>query len=227
MKRLLLLSIILLSACGPSQVEKEEIAIITCNIIGESRNTDGALRIREVNAAREKMGKSAFLETDDAITASIKYGLCPELVLNEPEYDQKLADAIKVERAMLESLKIEEQKRKEAAEKKAERLKNIDTMDFYELLKGSGALGTENSKLGQDNQYLLNLGSFKTLNDSENFKVELLLMDLPVSIESVKIKDGDTWHRVYVGPFANTSEMESARAKLASNNIDSLLIGAD
>ena len=227
MKRLLLLSVILLSACGPSQVEKEEIAIITCNIIGESRNTDGALRIREVNAAREKMGKSAFLETDDAITASIKYGLCPELVLNELEYDQKLADAIKVERAMLESLKIEEQKRKEAAEKKAERLKNIDTMDFYELLKDSGALDTENSKLGQDNQYLLNLGSFKTLNDSENFKVELLLMDLPVSIESVKIKDGDTWHRVYVGPFANTSEMESARAKLASNNIDSLLIGAD
>ena len=42
MKRLLLLTAIFLTACGPSQKEKEEIAIITCNIMGESRNMDGA-----------------------------------------------------------------------------------------------------------------------------------------------------------------------------------------
>ena len=43
MKRLLLLTAILLTACGPSQKEKEEIAIISCNIMGESRNMDGAV----------------------------------------------------------------------------------------------------------------------------------------------------------------------------------------
>jgi len=227
MRRILLLTAIFLTACGPSQEEKEEIAIITCNIMGESRNMDGAVRIKEINTAREKMGEDAFLETDNAITASIKYGLCPELVLNEPEYDQKLADAIKVERAMLESLKIEEQKRKEAAEKEAERLKNLDkkdTIDFYELLKDGGALGTENIKLGEDSQYLLNVGSFKNLNESENLKVSLLLIDVSASIESVKSKNGATWHRVLVGPFASKSEMESVKAKLARNNIEALII---
>jgi len=49
MKRLLLLTAIFLSACGPSNQEKEEIAIITCNIMGESRNMDGAMRIKEIN----------------------------------------------------------------------------------------------------------------------------------------------------------------------------------
>jgi hypothetical protein len=228
MKRLFLLTAIFLTACGPSQVEKQEITIITCNIMGESRDMDGALRIKEINAAREKMRESAFLETDDAITASIKYDLCPELVLNDPEYGKKLADAIKVERAMLESLKIEEQKHKEAAEIEAERLKQISKHtkgeDFYEFLKNNEAFVTENNKLGQDNQYLLQVGSFKNLNDSENFKVELLLIDLPVSSESVKSKNGDTWHRVLVGPFANTSEMESARAKLVENKIPSFLL---
>ncbi|MBT6779648.1 MAG: carbamoyl-phosphate synthase small subunit, partial [Porticoccaceae bacterium] len=35
---------------------------------------------------------------------------------------------------------------------------------------------------------------------------------------------GVVWHRVLVGPFANTSKMASARAKLAQNEIDSLLL---
>ena len=51
MKRLLLLTAIFLSACGPSNQAKEEIAIITCNIMGESRNMDGAVRIKEINTS--------------------------------------------------------------------------------------------------------------------------------------------------------------------------------
>jgi len=78
MKRLLLLTAIFLTACGPSQEEKEEIAIISCNIMSESRNMDGAVRIKEINAAREKMGEDAFLGLDDAIKQSFEYGLCRE-----------------------------------------------------------------------------------------------------------------------------------------------------
>ena len=40
-KKLLSLFLILfLFGCGPTLQEKEEIAIITCNIMGESRNMD-------------------------------------------------------------------------------------------------------------------------------------------------------------------------------------------
>ena len=103
--------------------------------------------------------------------------------------------------------------------------------DFYELLKDNEILipdaeTTFDSASAQSKnfQYLLQVGSFKNLNDSENLKVQLLLMNLPASSESVKSKNGDTWHRVLVGPFANTSKMGSAKAKLAQNDIESLML---
>ena len=115
MKRLLLLTAILLTACGPSQKEKEEIAIITCNIMGESRNMDGAVRIKEINAAREKMGEDSFLGSDDAIKQSFKYGLCRELVLNDPDYIDKLTATLEIELARLKAEEEEREKREESA----------------------------------------------------------------------------------------------------------------
>jgi hypothetical protein len=115
MKRLLLLTAIFLSACGPSQKEKEEIAIITCNIMGESRNMDGAVRIKEINAAREKMGEDSFLGSDDAIKQSFKYGLCRELVLNDHDYIDKLTAALEIELARLKAEEEEREKREESA----------------------------------------------------------------------------------------------------------------
>ena len=77
------LFLMMVVSCGMSEKEKNEIAIITCNIIAESRNMDASLRIKEVNAAREKIGEEKFLETDEYIKTAYKYGLCKELVLND------------------------------------------------------------------------------------------------------------------------------------------------
>ena len=90
MKNYLVLFLTLtLIACGPSQGEKEKIAAVTCSIMGESRNMDGAIRVREMNAAREKIGGEPFLRGDDAIKEALEYGLCDELVLNAA-YDESL-----------------------------------------------------------------------------------------------------------------------------------------
>ena len=94
----LLFTAIFLTACGPSQKEKEELAIITCNII-ESDFMVGAVRIREVNNAREKMGEDAFLDLDDVIKESFEYGLCKELVLNDSNYQENLLAAREAEAA--------------------------------------------------------------------------------------------------------------------------------
>jgi hypothetical protein len=88
MKGLLLLIAILLTACGPSSKEKQEIAIITCNIMGESKNMDGAIRLKEINEARKKLGEDAFLLSDDAIQESLKYDFCEQLVLNNTGYEE-------------------------------------------------------------------------------------------------------------------------------------------
>jgi hypothetical protein len=70
MTRLLLVILIssslALFGCGPSQEEIDNIATITCNIMGESRNMDLALRIREINSVREKIGAEPFLQGDAA-----------------------------------------------------------------------------------------------------------------------------------------------------------------
>ena len=112
-RTVVLIFLLILTACGPSQEEIENTAIITCNIMGESRNMDAAMRIREINAAREKIGAAPFLKTDDAIKESFEYGLCEELVKDDPEYQIKL---LAIKKLLLEAeLAAAEKKQKEAA----------------------------------------------------------------------------------------------------------------
>mgnify|MGYP003118195160 CR=1 FL=1 len=120
MKRLLLLSVIFLTACGLSQEEKENIAAVTCSIMSETRNMDGAVRVEKMNDAREKIGGEPFLRGDDAIKEAFEWGLCQELVLNEiyDETLQPLKDA-KRERERIAAETLAEENRI-AAEKLAE-----------------------------------------------------------------------------------------------------------
>jgi hypothetical protein len=112
-KILIILSFIVLASCGASQEEKRNIAAVTCSIMGETnRNTDAAVRIREMNNAREKIGGEPFLRGDYAIQEAFEWGLCQELVLNE-NYDetlQPLKDA-KQERERIAAEKLAEENR--------------------------------------------------------------------------------------------------------------------
>ena len=92
-KALIILSLTLLASCGPSAEEKKKIAAVTCSIMGETKsvtnifgarqfnNMDAAVRVREMNEARERIGGEPFLGGDDAIKEAFKQGLCQELVL--------------------------------------------------------------------------------------------------------------------------------------------------
>jgi cell division protein FtsN len=72
--------------------------------------------------------------------------------------------------------------------------------------------------------YLLQVGSFKNLDEAESLRVNLLLLNLPVFTEAFKTSSGGKLHRVLVGPFNNNKESSSARKKLMENNLDSLLL---
>ena len=140
---LVTLSILLLSACGPSQEEiaeqerlaeeakvaelkqRSDLATVTCNFMAESRNMDAAMRIKEINSVRERLGEDFYLGTDAGIKESFEYGLCRELVLNDPDYNSKLLETITVvkeaeEIARIASEKLAEEKARMAKEKKAE-----------------------------------------------------------------------------------------------------------
>jgi hypothetical protein len=103
-----------------AQEKAIRIAAVTCSIMGETRNMDAAIRVREMNDAREKIGGEPFLNGDDAIQEAFEWGLCQELVLNE-SYDeilQPLKDAKRERQRIAREKRAEEQRI--AAEKLAE-----------------------------------------------------------------------------------------------------------
>lgn len=133
MKRLLLLTAILLTACSPSPEESAKIATLSCNVMGASRNMDSSLRLVEINRARDELGKSEFLQTDDAIKEAFEYGLCHSLVLDSPNYSSLLSDA-KAERREQERLAEEaEEARYQAKVKRGKEstLKWRESVDRY------------------------------------------------------------------------------------------------
>ena len=85
----LILTPALLIGCGMSDNEKASIAAVTCSVMGETRNMDAAVRVREINAAREKIGEAPYLDGDEGIKDSLSAGVCVELVLNDPNYLEK------------------------------------------------------------------------------------------------------------------------------------------
>ena len=95
---------LILASCGPSSEEKKNIAAVTCSIMGETRNMDAAVRVREMNDAREKIGGEPFLKGDSVIKEAFEYGLCQQLVVNE-NYNEALQSRkkAKVDRPRVEA----------------------------------------------------------------------------------------------------------------------------
>ena len=96
----------LLIGCGMSDQEKERIAAVTCSVMSESRNMDSSMRVKEINAAREKIGEAPYLDGDEILKTAIQYGLCQELVLNTPEVEEKISIVLEEEKKKLRQVEI-------------------------------------------------------------------------------------------------------------------------
>lgn len=104
--------------------------------------------------------------------------------------------------------------------------------DFYTLLRESEVIvpdtpqvnNTSTQPATSSDIFLLQVGSFKSLQDADSLRARLLLLNLDAKIETVSPRQHETWHRVIVGQFSDRSELSSAREKLTSNGIDSLLL---
>jgi len=143
-KVLIIFCFLFIVSCGPSQQEKENVAAVTCSIMSETKNIDAAIRVREMNNAREKIGKGPFLRGDEAIKEAFEYGLCKELVLSE-SYDETLQPlkdakrerekiaADKADQERLEKiLKLAEDKRKkEEKQRLADSKPTVEEVFYY------------------------------------------------------------------------------------------------
>jgi len=71
--------------------------------------------------------------------------------------------------------------------------------------------------------YILQVGSFRTSADAEEMKARLALQGFTALTQTVKVND-ETWHRVRVGPVAGARKADEMRIQLAQAGIESLVM---
>lgn len=101
--------------------------------------------------------------------------------------------------------------------------------DFYNILPELEIVIPE-SELQRDaasqeqHTYYLQVGSFRSGNDAEARKAELLLLNFTPSVQTVTIDGNQTWHRVRLGPFTERRRVDQARRRLQDNGIDFIML---
>ena len=194
-KLLALLLLFGIVGCSPSEKDAAEtrsqnidISISTCNLMKESSTNDGVLRLREINAAREKMGKELFLGTDSDVRQSIYYGLCSLLVLDDPIYETKLKERIdseKAQRLLAEQERILAEQERAKEPKGAQPIDAIDKSDFDLFVYRVHILSQE---------------------DSASAMVTKLKENGIIAFTEIFEENKDL-HAVYVGPFIDENDI--------------------
>ena len=72
-------------------------------------------------------------------------------------------------------------------------------------------------------QYVLQVGSFRSLNDAEKLKANLAFLGLSANIQHVTVNK-QAWHRVRTGPYKNKQKLNASKKTLQQNNIPSISI---
>lgn len=122
--------------------------------------------------------------------------------------------------------------RKQATSKPAAKEKT--RFDFYTILPemeiavpeddlNTGS-STPAKPLTKPGTYILQAGSFKTLEQADRMKATLALLGIEANIESVTINNKESWHRVRIGPYRDLENLNRTRSRLKQNNIEVLLL---
>lgn len=107
--------------------------------------------------------------------------------------------------------------------------KGAPKFDFYTLLPDKEVVEatTPRPKPGiaprptdKPEHFLIQTGSFRSAAEADKRRAELILMGMDVKIQPVELAGGETWHRVQIGPFDNTSQLEAAKTTLAENHVE-------
>ncbi len=73
-------------------------------------------------------------------------------------------------------------------------------------------------------RFMLQAGSFRTRNEADRRRGELLLSGHSVNVQAVTTGNNENWFRVMVGPFDGEADMQQARQQLTAGKIETLPI---
>ena len=85
---------------------------------------------------------------------------------------------------------------------------------------------TNSSIATAPDQYILQAGSFRNATDAEQMKARLAMLGSMATVQKVTV-NGQTWHRVRIGPFQGARKADEIRRTLADNKIDTLVMKAN
>lgn len=72
--------------------------------------------------------------------------------------------------------------------------------------------------------WFLQAGSFQRAEDADNLKAQIALSGMEATIVTATVEGKGVWHRVRLGPFTDQGSLQSARALLRDNRIESTVI---
>jgi len=82
---------------------------------------------------------------------------------------------------------------------------------------------TGSTDTDDQDSYILQVGSFRSAPDAEQMKARLALMGSIATVQKVTV-NGQTWHRVRIGPFKGARKADEIRRMLADNQFDTLVM---
>ena len=118
----------------------------------------------------------------------------------------------------------------------AQRASGPERFDFYTVLPGVAESPTRETRPADKpvasapsrpepaQQAWLQAGSFQNEHDADNLKAKLALLGIEARIQTQEIPGRGLWHRVRIGPFSQTAQLEKVRAQLKGNGIESAVV---
>lgn len=90
--------------------------------------------------------------------------------------------------------------------------------------KNQATQTTRDTEKNGTTRYVLQAGSFRNLEQADRLKARLALYGIEASIQTVKINNNDTWHRVRVGPLTDLATLNKTRKRLHDNGIATMVV---
>lgn len=78
--------------------------------------------------------------------------------------------------------------------------------------------------LDPEAEYILQAGSFRDAREADRLKAKLALQGIEAEIQTVQINQGDTWHRVRVGPMKDIATVNRTRRRLQQIGIPAIVV---
>lgn len=172
----------------------------------KSSNKDRSSKDRNMRTTKTNTDSSSASSIKPFITGSI-FGICLCLgaqwffAQNQDNLEQPLAESLSTETV------------------------TGPILTFYDDLRNVEVLVPQESIIDESEEvlYLLQAGSFREKGDADSVRAQLILLNLSAEIRQFN-NNGEIWHRVIVGPFAERSMMAKTRTTLLENKIESLLL---